>query len=212
MVDAGELEIFTHSADDDDPAPSVDVDLHEDNEGGAVVAVEDVAVAAVPAPKHAAPCARAPEIPLSDEMKALLENLGYNYYGLLLERAGVTGLQELRATTKGELVKMGILVGHAAALLQQGRRPDDATRTAKVLKSTTSPAPKAAPKPAPKAQSRSGYYVGAQFGHTRFDGSNVCCTIVKLYPDGFVDISYDVKGKTMVKPRVPRSALVSLKP
>ena len=80
-------------------------------------------------------------------MKALLENLGYNDYGLLLERAGVTGLQELRATTKGELVKMGILAGHAAALLQQGRRPDDATRTAKVLKSAASPAPKAAPNP-----------------------------------------------------------------
>ena len=37
-------------------------------------------------------------------------------------------------------------------------------------------------------------------------------TIVNMHPDVTVDISYDVKGKTIVKPGVPRSALVSVKP
>ena len=58
-----------------------------------------------------------------------------------------------------------------------------------------------------KPRAQSPYHVGATVMHTRSNGANVQCEIVKAHPDGFFDVSYDVHGKKVVKLRAPRFSL-----
>ena len=69
-------------------------------------------------------------------------------YSAALARVGVSGMAELTATSKAELQKMGVLLGHANLLLQHALKPSDAQPAPKQPKSTRTPAPKSAPKPA----------------------------------------------------------------
>ena len=131
--------------------------------------------------------------------------LGYESYAQQLERVGLTGLPELQAAGKTDLVKAGMLACHAGTLPQQVRRPNDCLLDAK-RKRNGAEGPAAA-KPKPRAQSP--YHAGATVIYTRTVGTNVRCEIVKVHSDGFFDVSYDVHGKKVVKLRAPRSSLAA---
>ena len=199
LVTDGDLEIFAHQPrDGEGEVPNVDIHLLDDADDEHVVAPAEAERPAKPAAKPAAAPAPA-RIPLSADVKEILRVLGYECHGEQLERVGLTGLPELQAAGKTNLVKAGMLAGHAGTLLQQVRRAKDCLPDAK-RKCTGAKGPAAA-KPKPRAQSP--YHVGATVMHTRTNGTNVRCGIVKVHSHGFFDVSYDVHGKKVVKLRAP---------